>query len=75
VLGQEEISRLLNASLPAYRVLIATALFTGMRHSELLGLTWHDIDLRGGLVHVRAQLSRARSGTPARGLMRVHRPS
>jgi integrase len=37
-----------------------------MRHSELLGLIWHEVDLRGGVVHVGAQLSRARSGTPCR---------
>lgn len=36
-LGQEEIARLLGACLPQYRALIATALFTGMRLSELLG--------------------------------------
>jgi integrase len=64
VLGREEIRRLLDACLPAYRPLIATALYTGMRQSELLGLTWSDVDIPGGMVHVRAQLSRARSGTP-----------
>jgi integrase len=58
VLGREEIARLLDACLPAYRALIATALYTGMRMSELLGLTWNDVDLAGGAVHVRAQLSR-----------------
>ena len=66
VLGQQEIARLFGATLPPYRVLIATALFTGMRHSELLGLIWEDVDLCGGLIHVRAQLSRAGGGTPAR---------
>jgi integrase len=66
VLGREEIQRLLDACLPAYRPLIATALYTGTRQSELLGLTWADIDINGGLVHVRAQLSRARGGTPCR---------
>lgn len=66
VLGREEIQRLLDACLPAYRPLIATALYTGTRQSELLGLTWADIDISGGLVHVRAQLSRARGGTPCR---------
>jgi integrase len=58
VLGREEIARLLDACLPAYRALIATALYTGMRMSELLGLIWDDVDLAGGAVHVRAQLSR-----------------
>jgi len=65
-LGCEEIARLLDACLPAYRALIATALFTGMRLSELLGLIWDDLDLAGGSVYVRAQLSRARHGAPAR---------
>jgi integrase len=64
VLGREEIRRLLDGCLPAYRPLIATALYTGMRQSELLGLTWSDVDIPGRMVHVRAQLSRARSGTP-----------
>jgi len=66
VLGRDEIQALLDATLPAYRTLIATALYTGMRHSELLGLIWGEVDLPGGVVHVRAQLSRARSGAPCR---------
>jgi integrase len=65
VLGREEIARLLGACLPAYRALIAAAVHTGMRHSELLGLIWEDIDLAGGSIHVRAQLSRAHRGRPA----------
>src|ERR687885_653947 len=55
VLDHTEISRLLD-----------TALYTGMRLSELLGLTWADIDLDTGLIHVRYQLSRARADQPAR---------
>jgi integrase len=51
------------AGLPA---LIATALYTGMRMSELLGLIWDDIELGGGTVHVRAQLSRAHADARAR---------
>jgi integrase len=66
VLGREEIARLLSACLPAYRALIATALFTGMRLSELLGLIWDDVNLVSGSVHVRAQLSRAHHDAPAR---------
>jgi integrase len=46
--------------------LIVTALYTGMRTSELLGLTWQDVDLAGGVLHVRAQLGRAHRGKPAR---------
>jgi integrase len=66
VLGREEIARLMDASLPNYRALLATALLTGMRLSELLGLIWDDIDPIGGSVRVRAQLSRARTDAPGR---------
>jgi len=37
-----------------------------MRLSELLGLTWADVDFAAGTIHVRCQLSRARIGQPAR---------
>lgn len=37
-----------------------------MRISELLGLIWADIDFAAGLIRVRAQLSRAHRGEPAR---------
>jgi integrase len=37
-----------------------------MRLSELLGLVWDDVDLERGCVHIRAQLSRAHNGCPAR---------
>jgi integrase len=65
VLGQTEIAELLRACLPRYRPLPATALYTGMRLSELLALTWADIDFQARLVRVRAQLSRAHLGAPA----------
>ena len=42
-----------------------TALYTGMRISELLALTWADIDFGAGVIHVRAALTRARKGVPA----------
>jgi len=66
VLGHEEIAKLLAACLPAYRPLLATALYSGMRLSELLGLTWAEVDLEQGLLHVRYQLSRGRVDQPAR---------
>jgi integrase len=66
VLGRDEIARLLVACAPRYRTLISTALYTGLRISELLGLLWADFDLDRGELHVRAQLSRARRGTPPR---------
>jgi integrase len=66
VLGRAEIERLLAACPPGGRLLIATALFSGLRISELLGLIWEDVDFTAGLIRVRAQLSRAHRGEPAR---------
>jgi integrase len=65
-LGRDEIARLLDCCLPTYRTLVATALYTGMRLSELLGMVWDDIDFGRACIHVRAQLSMAHTGSPAR---------
>lgn len=65
VLGREEVVRLLACVSDPYTPLVATALFTGMRISELLGLVWEDVELDAGTIHVRAQLSRAHRGVPA----------
>jgi integrase len=66
VLGQAEIERLLEARPSRGRILVETALFSGLRISELLGLTWSDIDFAAGLIQVRAQLSSPHRGEPAR---------
>jgi integrase len=66
VLEQAEIERLLDACPSRGRILVETALFSGLRISELLGLTWGDIDFAAGLIRVRAQLSRPHRGEPAR---------
>jgi integrase len=66
VLGRAEIERLLGACPARGRLLVETALFSGLRISELLGLTWADVDFYAGLIRVRAQLSRAHRGEPAR---------
>ena len=64
MLGGEEIQRLLAACAPRDRLTVATALYTGLRISEPLGLTWDDIDFGQSFVHVRAQLSRAHRSAP-----------
>jgi integrase len=74
VLTHDEIGKLLATALPRYRPFIASALYSGMRLSELLGLTWADVDLHAGLIHVRHQLSRARVDKPARRV-RLKTPS
>jgi integrase len=53
ILTGEEIEALLRATSKTYRPIIATAIFTGLRLSELLGLWWGDIDLDDGAMHVR----------------------
>ncbi|HEY3945626.1 MAG TPA: tyrosine-type recombinase/integrase [Solirubrobacteraceae bacterium] len=55
---RDEIKALLAAAKPPYRVLLATAIFSGLRLMELLALRWQDIDFESGEIHVRAQLSR-----------------
>ncbi|HMJ33161.1 MAG TPA: tyrosine-type recombinase/integrase [Baekduia sp.] len=54
VLGREEVVRLLACTADQYRPLVATALFTGMRISELLGLLWENVDFGAATIHVRA---------------------
>lgn len=66
VLGRAEIERLLAACPPSGPLLIATALYSGLWISELLGPIWEDVDFTAGLIRVRAQLSRAHRGEPAR---------
>ena len=36
-----------------WRSLLLTAVFTGLRSSELRGLTWADVDLEKAVIHVR----------------------
>ncbi len=47
-----EVPRVLNALSDRWRPLFATAIFTGMRRGELLGLRKSDVDLTAGLINV-----------------------
>jgi integrase len=47
-----EINIILKAASGRWRPLIVTAIFTGMRASELRGLRWEDVDLDAKLIHV-----------------------
>jgi integrase len=58
VLTKNEIERLIEAAHPKYRVLLATAAFTGLRLGELLALVWADVDLDNGFIHVHETLDR-----------------
>ncbi len=61
ILRPGEIDKLLRAASAAYRPILATAVFTGLRQGELLGLLWGDLDFDAGLVHVSRQFDRSRS--------------
>jgi integrase len=55
---KDEIRAMLNAAEGTWRPLIVTAVFTGLRASELRGLTWNDIDLQAGTLSVRQRADR-----------------
>jgi integrase len=64
VLTQTELARLFAACPRRYQPLLVTGAYTGMRLSEVLGLTWADVDFAAGVIHVRHQLARGRRGVP-----------
>ena len=57
MLAPDEVVRLLGtAEETAHGALVHTALATGLRLGELLGLRWEDVDLQAGVLHVRQSL-------------------
>jgi integrase len=74
----EEIRAIIAHLKGRWRPLILTAIFTGLRASELRGLRWEDVDLRGGKLHVRQRADRYNKiGPPksAAGIRTVPLPS
>lgn len=56
-LDTDEIARFLAAAKgDAYEREMVTALFTGMRQAELIGLTWDCVDFQRGTIHLYRQL-------------------
>jgi len=51
--SRDEVKALLTHLAGRWRPLLLTAIFTGMRSSELRGLTWSAVDLDGKVIHVR----------------------
>jgi len=53
-LTQDQAQKLVEAAKESkFEALLIVALTTGLRHGELRALTWHDVDLEKGEVHVR----------------------
>jgi hypothetical protein len=50
----------------ASSVLLATAVYAGLRIQELLALRWQDVDLEAGVIRVRGQLTRGSRTRPPR---------
>jgi integrase len=53
-----EVSLMLMALQPKWKALISTAVFSGLRASELRGLRWQDIDFENGCLRVRQRIDR-----------------
>jgi integrase len=53
-----ELKKIIDATPERRRALILTAIFTGLRGSEIRGLLWEDVDLKAGLLHVRRRVDR-----------------
>jgi len=63
-LTPEEIELFFDNVTPKFRPLFMTAVMTGLRRGELLGLQWGDIDWNAGLLHVRRSLYKGTFVTP-----------
>jgi len=51
-LEKEEIDKLLSNCCEHLKPIVIVALHTGMRKSEILGLKWHDIDVKRNIIHL-----------------------
>lgn len=60
VLANDEEHRLINASSPHLVPIIKVALLTGMRLSEILTLTWNDVNLDTKIITIRAEVSKSK---------------
>jgi integrase len=57
ILEEKEIRQLIEQTPAKYRPVIRTAVFTGLRLGELLGLKWSDVDFGAGMIRVQRQLT------------------
>jgi integrase len=55
---REEIKAVVEAAKGRWRPVLLTAIFTGLRASELRGLRWTDVDLEKRVLHVRQRADR-----------------
>ena len=67
-LSAEQVSRLRDVGVAFYRAgllrlwpAIATAVWTGLRRGEIFALTWEDVNLDEGVIHVRHAMTRVKT--------------
>ena len=60
-LTQEQVEEIANNLPNKYRLMVWIGFWTGMRPSEILGLTWEQLDFEGGKIIVDRQISRQTS--------------
>ena len=53
-----EIKQIVDAAQGRWRPMLITAIFTGVRSSELRAIRWTDIDLAGAIIHIRQRVDR-----------------
>jgi integrase len=63
-LEKEEIDRLLAHCCEHLKPIVIVALHTGMRKSEILGLKWHDIDIKRNIIHLLDTKNREKREVP-----------
>ena len=63
----EEAEALMAHSPDWLKPMLQTALLTGMRQAEILGLQWQNVDFAAGQVHIRQQLSPQRQLAQTKG--------
>ena len=66
----EEADRLIVGAEKEWRAMVTIALRTGLRHGELIGLRWIDVDLGSGRLVVRQAVSEGVIDTPKNGRTR-----
>jgi integrase len=57
-LSYETVCKIANAMQPQYRIMVWIGYWTGMRPSEIVGLSWEQLDFDKGTITVDRQLSR-----------------
>jgi integrase len=66
-----ELDAILAIASPTARLAFALGAFAGLRRSEVLGLRWSDVDLKGNTITVRRAITRGEETTPKSGDHRV----